>query len=121
MRALTLALLVVGCGGSSSSSLPSTTGLVVTIEYPGHSIHDLSISGATVVTSRHFGPYTVAASALPSGGSVGFVFDPTDAGDAMVCATAHDSVGMVDSTGCDMFKVHAEQIAQGTLVLQETH
>lgn len=122
MRALWLAVAVAGCGGSGSSTapLPSTTGLVVAIQYPGRDVHDLSISGATVLTARHFGPYVLAASTLPSGGTVGFVFDPSDAGDAMVCGTARDAIGMVDSTACDLFKVRAEQVMQGTLVLQET-
>lgn len=113
---------IVGCGGvTPPSPLPSTTGLVVTIDYPGRDVQDISISGATTATSRHFGPYVLSSTTLPSGGSVGFVFDPNDAGDAMVCATARDKLGATDSTGCAMFRVRAEQVTQGTLTLQETH
>lgn len=121
MRWLVLALVAAGCGGSDAPTLPSTTGLVVTIDYPGHDIQDVSVSGATTVSSRHFGPYVLSSSTLPSGGSVGFVFDPTDAGDAMVCATTRDNVGSTDATGCDMFRVRAQQITQGTLTLLEVH
>lgn len=120
MRALPWVTLLVlaGCaGGSAPSPSSSPTGLVVAVRYDGESVHDLSVSGATVVTARHFGPYVLTTATLPSGGTVGLVFDAGDAGAAMVCAEAHSASGSVLATNCGAFTIVANEVRNAEMDL----
>jgi hypothetical protein len=122
MRAAVLAVLVAvaGCAGvndGSGTTPPPTTGLVLELHFDHTNVMQVALTGATYATSRHFGPYVVAEKALPRDSTVGFVFDDSDAGTAMICAESHDVTGKVLASGCDTFDVVSAQVTQGSLTL----
>jgi len=127
-RRWSLALAVVAClaGCSSSSSSdgtsmpPETTGLVLTLHFSHYNVKAVSLSGATYASSRRFGPYVVAEDDLPRDSTVGFVFDPDDAGTAMICGESHDDHGNVLQEGCDTFDIIAADVTKGSLTLVNT-
>ena len=115
------ALLLAGCGGDGSMGATTpdpTTGMTLTVQYD-NSDRDASvaISGATVTTSRKFGPFVVAATKLETGDTLGLTFDAADAGMTMICGDARDRDGRMQATGCDSFPVRAGEITFGTLQL----
>ncbi|MCU1277042.1 MAG: hypothetical protein JWM53_588 [bacterium] len=121
MRALVLVGLVAvtGCGASdgSGSTPPPPTGLVLALHFDHTDVMQVALNGATYATSRHFGPYLVAEKALPRDSTVGFVFDASDAGTAMVCAESHDLVGKVLASACDTFDIVGAEVTHGSLTL----
>jgi len=136
LRAWSLFLLVVaGCGSAPApTTMPaSTTGLVLTVTYRDDLVDQVHINGTTMVTARKFGPYDVTPTQLPSGKTLGLVFDASDAGGVMVCGTAdsadrdgtgtHDGFGGHGSTepthlaGCGMYTLVGGQVVDGELTL----
>jgi hypothetical protein len=108
-------MMLAACGGD-----PQTTGLVVKVEYLASSIDRLAVSGFTSMSARRFGPYQLTQKQLPSGATVGFVFDPTDAGQATICAEAWGATAdLISASACATFDVHAYAIGNGTLQLKE--
>ena len=127
MRALAVAALVAlagcgnGSGGSGSDGMPpATTGLVLTLHYTRYNVQAVSLSGATYKTSRRFGPYVVAQDDLPRDSTVGFVFDASDEGTAMVCGESRDDNGNVLGQGCDTFDIIGKEVTHGSLTLIDT-
>ena len=119
--ALAAALSLGGCAGASSdgsgSASAATTGLVITLHFDHTNVHEVQLTGATYTTSRKFGPYIVDEDNLPHDSTVGFVFDASDAGTAMICGESHDSSGHVLASGCDTFDVVAGDVQDGSLTL----
>ena len=58
-------------------------------------------------------------SSLPRDSTVGFVFDASDEGTAMVCGESHDLSGMVLAAGCDTFDVVSAEVTHGSLTLND--
>ncbi len=114
---LALALLAGCAGAGSSGAPPPTTGLVLSLHFDHTDVLQVALSGATSATARRFGPYLVAVSALPRDGTVGFVFDASDAGTAMVCGESRDVTGQVLASGCDTFDVVGDEVTHGSLTL----
>jgi hypothetical protein len=121
MRAVALAALVAlaGCGtsGDGNQPPPPATGLVLTLHFDHTDVEAVALSGSTFATSRRFGPYVVAENALPRDSTVGFVFDPTDEGTAMICGESHDGNGNVMQSACDTFDIIGGQVTKGSLTL----
>lgn len=120
--ALALALALAGCAGaasdgSSGDAAAMTTGLVLSLHFDHSNVHDVALTGATYTSARRFGPYVVSEDDLPRDSTVGFVFDTTDAGTAMICGESHDDSGKVVSSGCDTFAVVGGEIEHGSLTL----
>jgi hypothetical protein len=111
--ALGLAIGLAGCSGSP----PPVTGLVVAIDYDG-AVATVAVTGAALATGRHFGPYQLSTASLASGGTVGLVFDPSDAGDASICAEARDAAGNRLDFVCQQFAVQAGAVGNGTIRLR---
>jgi len=125
MRALALAAVLAlttlaGCGGTGNGTPPASTGLVLTLHFNHYQVDTVSLSGSTFASSRRFGPYVVDENDLPRDSSVGFVFDPDDAGTAMVCGESHDDHGNVLQQGCDTFDIIAADVTKGSLTLVNT-
>jgi hypothetical protein len=80
-------------------------------------VQTVSMSGSTFTSSRRFGPYVVTEDDLPRDSTVGFVFDATDAGTAMICGESHDNSGQVMQAGCDTFDIIAAAVTKGSLTL----
>lgn len=128
MRAVLLAALVVtGCGAAANGSAPADmmppppTGLVLALHYHHSEVVEVSLSGATYTSQRKFGPYVVAEKSMPSDDTVGFVFDPSDAGRAMICGETHDVTGHVLATGCATFSVRSQSINHDDLTLYDVN
>lgn len=122
MRALAAALLLAGCGSSSTGSgglQPPATGVVLTVHYDRNNVLSLSFSGATYTSQRRFGPYTVAEQSMPSDHTVGFVFDPSDAGKTMICGESHDGSGHVLQMNCDSYTIESGSITYDDLTLYD--
>jgi len=123
MRTALLAAVVAlaGCGSSSDASQPPppTTGLVLSLHFDHWNVEAVTLSGATFASSRRFGPYVVAESALPRDSTVGFVFDPSDEGTAMVCGQSHDDSGNLMQSGCDTFDIVSATVTKGSLTLSD--
>lgn len=96
---------------------PSTTGLVLEVKYDRDGVERLSMSGDTVASARHFGPYGVAATKLQTGQTAGFVFEAGDAGGVMVCAEGFQRDGDLEANGCGMYVLRAGEVVTGTLTL----
>jgi hypothetical protein len=90
------------------------TGLVVTIDYDGD-VARVEVSGAAETTGRQFGPWSLTSQQLVSGGTVGFVFDASDAGSAMICAQTFDSSDTAQDFDCEVFDVRADETTDGTI------
>lgn len=123
MRAAALAIVVAlaGCGSPSGAAGAQSppTGLVLSLRFDHTGVDVVSLSGATSISARRFGPYVVAERALPRDSTVGFVFDAADAGTAMVCAESHDLAGNVVQRGCDTFDIIATEVTKGSLTLDD--
>jgi hypothetical protein len=122
MRALAAALLLAGCGSSSTGSdalQPPATGLVLAVHYDHTNVSNLTFSGATYASQRKFGPYNVAETSMPSDHTVGFVFDPTDAGRAMICGESRDDTGRVLETNCDTYAIRSDNVTHDDLTLYD--
>ncbi|HEX6838883.1 MAG TPA: hypothetical protein VF334_20030 [Polyangia bacterium] len=120
--ALAAVACLAGCAGSAANTsgdmAPAATGLVLTLHFSHYNVKAVSLSGATYATSRRFGPYVVAEDDLSSRDStVGFVFDPSDEGTAMVCGESRGDTGTVLAQGCDTFDIIAQQVTHGSLTL----
>ncbi len=113
MRRLMLALVVAAATGCGSQS-PPVTGLVIAIDYDGN-VKRIEVSGAAETTGRLFGPWSLTSDQLVSGGTVGFVFDPSDAGGAMICAQTFDDDDNAKDFDCETFTVLAGQITGGSI------
>jgi hypothetical protein len=98
---------------------PSPTGLVLTLHFDHSNVMQVALTGATIATSRRFGPYLVAEKSLPRDSTVGFVFDASDAGMAMICAESHDLVGKVLASGCDNYDLVGAQVIRDSLTLYD--
>ena len=125
MRALAALVVVValagGCGGGGGDSTPpQSTGLVIELHFNHYQVDTVSLSGSTFASSRRFGPYVVDENDLPRDSTVGFVFDPDDAGTAMICGESHDDHGDVLQQGCDTFDIIAADVTKGSLTLVNT-
>ena len=121
-RALALAGLVaaaVGCGDGTTAMQPSPTGLVLSLRFDHSNVMQVSLTGATIATARRFGPYLVAENSLPRDSTVGFVFDASDAGMAMICAESRDLVGKVLASGCDNYDLVATQVIRDSLTFYD--
>ncbi len=121
--AVAVALAVAGCasaGSDGSAALDATTGLVLALHFDHSNVESVALSGATAA-ARRFGPYVVSENDLPRDSTVGFVFDASDAGMAMVCGESHDSSGNVLSSGCDTFAIVGDEVENGTLTLWDSH
>ena len=110
-------LTLAGCGGASPAT-PAVTGLVVAIRYFGD-VATVDVSGAAEASGRHFGPWSLPSSSLASGGTVGFIFDPSDGGSAMICADSRDAQGNTLDMTCGMFPVRAGEVMNGALTLHD--
>jgi hypothetical protein len=128
MRALAVAVAFVlaGCAGAATDGTSSNgtiepTGLVLSLHFDRSNVHEIAFSGATSVSARRFGPYVVAEDDLPRDGTVGFVFDASDAGSAMICGESHDSTGKVLASGCDTFDVVEGNVEHGSLTLWDAN
>jgi hypothetical protein len=121
MRAALLAAFVslAGCAGAGDATQPPapTTGLVLTLHFDHTNVDAVSLSGATSASSRRFGPYVVSEDDLPRDSTVGFVFDPSDEGTAMVCGQSHDTSGNMLQSGCDTFDIVGAAVTKGSLTL----
>ena len=126
LRALAIvAVALAGCaapsgdaGGGGADMLEApATGLVLALDYDHRNVVEVSLSGATYSSQRKFGPYVVAEKAMPSDDTVGFVFDPSDAGRAMICGETHDFSGHVLASGCDTFSIRSESVNHDSLTL----
>ena len=121
--ALAVLACLAGCAGSASDGSggngtpPPTTGLVLTLHFTHYNVKAVSLSGATYATSRRFGPYVVAEDDLPRDSTVGFVFDASDEGTAMVCGESYGDTGTVLAQGCDTFDIIGAQVTHGSLTL----
>ena len=127
LAAAVLALGLAGCAGAGSTgsdgsgATAATTGLVLSLRFNRSNVHEVALSGATATTSRRFGPYVVDENDLPRDGTIGFVFDASDAGTAMICGESHDSTGKVLASGCDTFDVVGGSVETGSLTLWDTN
>ena len=117
-RALILAVaatLAAACGPASSGS--AVTGLTLTVVYQSSRIVTISIDGEARASDRSFGPYALATSSLVSGGSVGLVFDPSDAGEVRLCADALDNNGTRLDRSCGSATLVADRVVPAALVI----
>lgn len=128
MRALLVAALVAAAGcaaatdstsGSADMLEPPSTGLVLALHYHHTNVVEVSLSGATYTSQRKFGPYVVSEKSMPSDDTVGFVFDESDAGRAMICGETHDFSGHVLANGCDTFSVRSQSVNHDDLTLYD--
>jgi hypothetical protein len=101
---------LAGCGGKAAP----VTGLIVAIDYSGD-VARIAVSGAAETTGRRFGPWSLTSDQLASGGTVGFVFAPGDAGMAMICAQTFDSNDNPRDFDCEMFDVLAGEVTDGSI------
>ncbi len=114
MRALLPSLLLLGaCGGAPASP----TAVSLEVDYDNSGVATMSVNGAAGTVARRFGPYDVKANDLPSGGTIGLVFDPSDAGGSMVCVQSRASDGKAKDSGCTMFDIRAGEITTARVVL----
>ena len=123
MRAA-FALALAGCIGGSTGGAqppPPATGLVLTLHFDHTNVESVALSGSTSASARRFGPYVVAASLLPRDSTVGFVFDPSDEGTAMVCGESRDLSGKMLQQGCDTFDIIGAQVTKGSLTLSDPY
>ena len=115
MRWLALALFALACGGTPQSN--GQTALVLTVMYNDNNIDHWHITGVALASGRAFGPYNASGDQVQSGATVGLVFDPNDAGTAMVCVEGRDGSTPV-ANACGMFAIKADEVSRGTIVLQ---
>jgi hypothetical protein len=108
-----------GSGGGADMLEPPATGLVLALDYNHRDVVEVSLSGATYSSQRKFGPYVVSEQAMPSDNTVGFVFDESDAGRAMICGETHDVTGHVLSSGCDTFSIRSDSINHDNLTFYQ--
>jgi hypothetical protein len=128
---IALALLLAGCdgasapidpGGGSASTPPSAaspTAASITVTYEYSSIASLSVNGTAHAHGRKFGPYVLTADQLPSGDTLGLVFDPSDAGDTNLCITGLEDDGSKKAEGCVSFQLIANQMVQAEVELHQ--
>jgi len=116
LAALASLTACAGAGDGSATSAQST-GIVLTLHFDHYQVQTVSLSGSTFATSRRFGPYVVSEDDLPRDSTVGFVFEPDDAGTAMICGESHDDTGQVRQAGCDYFDVVAASVTKDSLTL----
>ena len=127
-RAPRSSLALGGCAGAASRRQRQQrrhrrlTGLVLSLHFDRDNVDEVALSGATSTTSRRFGPYVVAETTLPRDGTVGFVFDASDAG------TRHDlrRVARLDAARCcaglrHLRRRRGQQVEHGSLTLDAHH
>jgi hypothetical protein len=112
-----VACLLLCASTIACSNAGSPTGLSIEIDY-GDGVVSVAVSGDAEATARAFGPYVLSSTALVSGGTVGLLFDPSDAGGARVCAEARDASGAAIASACGLFDVRAGEVGHGTLTLR---
>jgi hypothetical protein len=115
--ALTLVAALAACSAPPPAPAP-VTGLVVAIHYRGD-VATISVSGAAEASGRRFGPFILSSDTLTSGATVGFIFDASDGGSAMICAESRDPTGQSIDYACGIFPVRANQVMNGTLSLHD--
>jgi hypothetical protein len=108
-------LAAAACGPASGGS--DVTGLTVTVRYTSPRIATISIDGDARASDRSFGPYTLTTTELVSGGSVGLVFDPGDAGDVHLCADALDKQGDRLDRTCSNATLVADHVVPAALLI----
>jgi hypothetical protein len=113
--ALPLVALAPACASPSDDE--PVTGLTVTVRYQGPRIATISLDGEARASGRDIGPYTLSTRELVSGGSVGLVFDPSDAGDLRLCADALDSDGDRRDRTCTNATLVANRVVTAALAL----
>ena len=121
MRAAAGVLLfaLCGCGGGTTNPAPGQTALVVKVTYDDSNIDHWHITGVALSSGRSFGPFDASGNQVQSGETVGLIFDPDDAGTAMVCIEGREGTSP-RASACGMFGVTANQVAHGTLDLHST-
>jgi hypothetical protein len=118
---LGLALVLAGCSAAPpAATTQPVTGVVVAIDYSGN-VATIDVSGAAEASGRRFGPWRLSAATLSPGATVGFLFDATDGGSAMICAESRDAQGQRIDATCNLFPVRADQIVNGELKLDSGH
>jgi hypothetical protein len=118
MRWLLLAVFALGCGGSPPA--PPETALVLTVNYNDGEVDHWHITGVALASGRPFGPYDAHGSQVQSGQTVGLIFDPSDAGAAMVCVEGREGTTL-RVNACGMFEIKANELSQGSIDLQSAH
>jgi hypothetical protein len=116
MRTLLLALFLFACGGPSAQPAPGQTALVLQVNYSVSGVDHWHITGVVLTTGRSFGPYDAQGDNVSSGQTVGLVFDPSDAGAAMVCVEARDGI-TPRASACSAFQIKANDVSQGSIDL----
>lgn len=119
MRLLALALLLAACGGSSTgTSSGDQTAIVVQVDYSTDGIDQLHVTGVALAHVRRFGPFDITDDhKVHSGATIALLFDPGDAGTAMICVEGRDNNGNTQASSCGMFPVVAGEVTHGELSL----
>jgi hypothetical protein len=114
---------LAGCASAGDATQPPapTTGLVLSLHFDRTNVDAVTLSGATSASSRRFGPYVVSENDLPRDSTVGFVFDASDEGTAMVCGQSHDVSGNMLQSGCDTFDIVGATVTKGSLTLVDAN
>src|SRR2546429_5731963 len=126
MRWLALVVFAVACGdGATSAALsmdpelpPDQTALVVRVTYRESNVVALHVTGVALAHGRSFGPFDATSpDAVQSGATIGLLFDPADAGGAMVCIQARGDDGEVRASACGSFALRAHEVGRVELPL----
>jgi hypothetical protein len=118
LLAVAAALTASACGPASGGvGGAAVTGLTVTVRYTSPRIATITIDGDAHASNRSFGPYALTTTELVSGGSVGLVFDPSDAGDLRLCAEALDDEGDRLDKSCISATLVADHVVPTALTI----
>jgi hypothetical protein len=118
MRVFVLALFAFACGGSQAPA--GETALVLQVNYTDDNIDHWHISGVVLSSGRAFGPYNASGDQVKTGETFGLVFDPSDAGTAMVCVEGRDG-STPRANACGMFEIKPNEVSHDSIDLQATH
>jgi hypothetical protein len=88
------------------------------VSWTGDNVTTFSVSGAVTVSARKFGPYDVPVDRVPTGGSIGLVFDSSDAGDGMACVSSVEGDGRVRDSDCATFAIVPTVITHASVHLE---
>lgn len=118
------AVLLSACDGTITDNrvvvdTPTVpTGVAVAVTYRGDSVVSLSVTGLVNATTRKFGPYTESVDKVPSGGSIGLVFDPGEQGTGMTCISSVEDDGKVRDSDCTTFDIKPSAITHASIHLE---
>jgi hypothetical protein len=118
------AVLLSACDGTITDNrvvvdTPTVpTGVAVAVTYRGDSVVSLSVTGLVNATTRKFGPYTESVDKVPSGGSIGLVFDPDEQGTGMTCISSIQDNGLVRDSDCTNFDIKPSTITHASIRLE---